>query len=486
MEGGRHPSTMQQRKGPVWDPFVRLFHWSLAAAFTVAWFTPGLDDYHVPAGKFLLGLVIFRAAWGIVGPASARFETFIKGPATTLGYLWKILCGKPPHVAGHNPAGAAMIGLLLITIAITSASGILMSTTAFWGGVWIEWIHGTSAWIAVLLIAGHLAGVIIGSLQHWEFLPASMVTGRKLVRLNEPRYLGPATLRWGRILVASAVVLLCAGTWAGSEKLFNASLWRMPKVIAAAAKSLNCDIGAIDDSRFIINGGLHFAYRIEVGGTKVRLAIPLATALERRPVLDTAELAKWCRIKADRAEAAVYILPDLRRATTISSAITRNTDNLFSVVAFAKPVVAPTAPVAAKAATPALASNRRGIAERPSVAASKAAPKPPAKFKKTVAVPRRAVASIVRQKTLRKKRRSILGLRPASAFEHGTSKSGSSYGANSGYGPGSGTSDSGGGGNSGSNSGGNSGHGGGSNSGSGSNNSGNSGGGNSGPGGGGD
>jgi cytochrome b len=181
----------------VWDPLVRLFHWSLVGAFVTAWFGRGEAIVHETAGEIVLALIVLRVVWGIIGPGSARFEMFIRGPKETFNYLLAILRGNPEHFAGHNPAGAAMIVLMLATLALTTLSGILMSTTALWGNSSIEWIHGTSAYLMLILIAGHLCGVILASLQHRENLPLAMVTGRKKVPVSVPPIWARRTLVLG-------------------------------------------------------------------------------------------------------------------------------------------------------------------------------------------------------------------------------------------------------------------------------------------------
>lgn len=65
----------------VWDPFLRVFHWALVAAFTVAWLSAEeVLDNHVIAGYTVFGLIAFRLAWGFVGPRHARFTSFVRGP----------------------------------------------------------------------------------------------------------------------------------------------------------------------------------------------------------------------------------------------------------------------------------------------------------------------------------------------------------------------------------------------------------------------
>lgn len=236
----------------VWDPLVRLFHWSLVAAFATAWWGRGEVWLHEGAGKFILGLIIFRAVWGLIGTGAARFENFLKGPRATLFYFWDILRGRPAHYTGHNPAGAVMIAMLLVTLSVTTVSGVLMTTTKLWGNGTIEYIHGQSANLMLVLIAGHLLGVVIASLQHKENLFFSMVTGWKKVPDGTAPYLGSMRLSSKRVILAAALVASSVAIWLGSTAVLNASFWRMEKLIMAAAKTEGCKIKTISEPRIAI------------------------------------------------------------------------------------------------------------------------------------------------------------------------------------------------------------------------------------------
>src|SRR3546814_9335809 len=72
----------------VWDPLVRVFHWSLVATFVVAWLTGDeLEQLHEAAGYVIIALLGIRVLWGIVGTAHARFADFVYRPAQVVSYL---------------------------------------------------------------------------------------------------------------------------------------------------------------------------------------------------------------------------------------------------------------------------------------------------------------------------------------------------------------------------------------------------------------
>lgn len=172
--------SVPDRTVRVWDPFVRVFHWSQAALIAVAWLTEdGPKTLHQTAGYIIAGMLALRVVWGFVGPRHARFSDFVRGPSTVLGYMRAMVAGREPRYLGHNPAGGAMVVALLLTVAGTAMTGWLQTTDAFWGSSVMEEIHQTLASLILVLVAAHLAGVALASMRHDENLARSMVDGRK-------------------------------------------------------------------------------------------------------------------------------------------------------------------------------------------------------------------------------------------------------------------------------------------------------------------
>ncbi|MTH62408.1 cytochrome b/b6 domain-containing protein [Paracoccus litorisediminis] len=165
----------------VWDPFVRVFHWSLASLIGLAWLTgdDGPKSLHESAGYVIAALLVARVAWGFVGPKHARFSDFLRGPSAVLAHLHDLARGRERRYLGHNPAGGWMIIALIATISATALTGWLQTTDRFWGSTAMEEIHECLAILILVLLAGHLCGVVVESLRHRENLVRAMITGRK-------------------------------------------------------------------------------------------------------------------------------------------------------------------------------------------------------------------------------------------------------------------------------------------------------------------
>lgn len=164
----------------VWDPLVRLFHWSLVASFAVAWITADeWDDLHIWAGYAAAGLIAFRLVWGLIGPRYARFTQFLRAPGTVAAYLKDLAGGRERRYLGHNPAGAAMILALIVSLAALCLTGWMYTLDTFWGEEWVEELHEVLANLLLVLVGLHVAGVVLASLKHHENLVRAMITGRK-------------------------------------------------------------------------------------------------------------------------------------------------------------------------------------------------------------------------------------------------------------------------------------------------------------------
>lgn len=189
----------------VWDPLVRIFHWSLVVLFAVAYVT-GDDEgmTHIYAGYGVTGLIAFRLLWGVVGTRYARFADFVYGPRKVIAYARSLLGRKPLHYLGHNPLGGWMVVALLIGLALTCWSGLesyaaegkgplasanvaIVSVAMAHGDdsagdkhdeFWEE-IHEFFANLTLGLVILHILGVIVASRLHRENLVKAMITGRK-------------------------------------------------------------------------------------------------------------------------------------------------------------------------------------------------------------------------------------------------------------------------------------------------------------------
>ena len=180
----------------VWDPLVRIFHWSLVFFFFLAYITE--DDgvnIHSYAGYTVTLLITFRIVWGLFGTEYAQFSNFVTSFGNVKAYLKQIFSGHPKHYIGHNPAGGLMIIILLICLFLTTFTGMSVFATeghgpfastfiSQWSEDVLEEAHELFANLTVLTVIIHVFGVLVSSLLHKENLIKSMITGNKLIEIN--------------------------------------------------------------------------------------------------------------------------------------------------------------------------------------------------------------------------------------------------------------------------------------------------------------
>jgi cytochrome b len=176
----------------VWDPVVRIGHWTLVFAFALAYVTEGEAPVHMWAGYLLATVVLFRLLWGFIGTAHARFSDFLYSPARIFAYLRSLPGGRPEHYLGHNPAGGVMILLLLLALALAAGSGMALYAVEEHAGplaglltasesaeeTWEE-LHELFVNLTLALVIVHVSGALVSSYLHRENLVKAMVTGRK-------------------------------------------------------------------------------------------------------------------------------------------------------------------------------------------------------------------------------------------------------------------------------------------------------------------
>lgn len=171
---------MADRMVRVWDPLVRVFHWSLVASFAVAWVTAeDWEGLHEWAGYAAAALIGFRILWGLVGPKYARFSQFVRSPGAVMDYLRSAINRSERRYLGHNPAGGMMIVALILATAATALTGWMTTQPAYYGAEWVEEGHELMAHLMLVLVLAHVAGVIFAGFRHRENLVRAMIVGRK-------------------------------------------------------------------------------------------------------------------------------------------------------------------------------------------------------------------------------------------------------------------------------------------------------------------
>src|SRR3978361_1183611 len=97
-------SNLPLRRVKIWDLPTRVFHWSIVLLLAASWITERNSwmELHFLAGYAVLGMLVFRLAWGFVGSETARFRNFLRSPLAVFGHLRHMFRREPDHEVGHN------------------------------------------------------------------------------------------------------------------------------------------------------------------------------------------------------------------------------------------------------------------------------------------------------------------------------------------------------------------------------------------------
>ena len=171
----------------LWDLPLRVFHWALVVSVSAAVVTGELGGawmkWHGRAGLTIVGLLVFRVAWGFVGSATSRFGHFAPSPGAVVRYLrghWRGV--------GHNPLGALSVFALLGLLALQATTGLFgKDDIAFAGplnpfvddalGSRLTGWHRLLAWGLFALMALHMLAIAVHVAIRRHRLVRPMLTG---------------------------------------------------------------------------------------------------------------------------------------------------------------------------------------------------------------------------------------------------------------------------------------------------------------------
>lgn len=167
----------------VWDWGVRVFHVLLIGGFFAAYAIARFGGEHHPAfalhmifGLTIAALVVARLVWGFVGTRWARWSTVLHGPGAFADNVRHLFRKGGRHFTGHNPLSTLGIAAMFVLALALAATGY-----AYTQGIeTFEEIHPVLANLFLLVVGGHIAGVVLHQFVHGGRLVLGMVDGRKI------------------------------------------------------------------------------------------------------------------------------------------------------------------------------------------------------------------------------------------------------------------------------------------------------------------
>ena len=186
----------------VWDPLIRIWHWSLAVAVVSGWLLGRYMDFdtiqwHFYVGYVVLGLMGFRLVWGFLGPRTTRWSTLFSSAVKLPAYLPELFKRQPSNSEGHSPLGSIASILLILVVSAQATSGLFTESIDFFeygplnGYVSstvadrLGSLHHRLADVILILVGLHLAAMAFYFVWKKENLVKPMITGRRSAQPDE-------------------------------------------------------------------------------------------------------------------------------------------------------------------------------------------------------------------------------------------------------------------------------------------------------------
>jgi cytochrome b len=226
---------MATKRITLWDLPTRIFHWALVVLIVAAYVSGRIGsaaiDWHARIGLSILGLVVFRLVWGLIGSSHARFSSFFPTPASVRTYLrgqWRGV--------GHNPLGAFSVFGMLALIMVQFCTGLFANDDIAFDGPLakliskelsdrLTGIHMFSINFLLALVVLHLAAIVYYVGFKKDKLIEPMLTGWKDVEAGagESAEGGGAIAFVVALAIALTAVYGASGAWLASPATASAA-----------------------------------------------------------------------------------------------------------------------------------------------------------------------------------------------------------------------------------------------------------------------
>ncbi len=183
----------------IWDPLIRVWHWTLAVAVTTGWLLGEFRDfetirYHMYLGYAVGGLLLLRIVWGVVGSPVVRFRALWFSIPALVDYTKELFRRSPSGFPGHSPIGALSVMLMLFALVVQVVTGLFAEDDGLFSEGPLAWmlssnlqglfdtIHRINAEVLLFLVGIHVAAIFFYLVWKRENLIKPMVTGWKAVQ----------------------------------------------------------------------------------------------------------------------------------------------------------------------------------------------------------------------------------------------------------------------------------------------------------------